>query len=170
MVLWLFPGLCVLYCQGLSRFRIVLLHQLGLAVAGAVALGLGMQVACKGWGVICWMWDVSSRLRGVSRYTPMLPFFRWWEMDLCICQKVSSLVMGDSGWSCRATPCLLLSIQLQVVSFCCIGLSFGRRLFPELVWPLHGFSAFLKQRWWTQASGRVPWVWRQGGGQCYSRS
>ncbi len=91
-------------------------------------------------------------------------------MDLWLYQRVSSLVVGDSGWSCRATPCLLLGTQPQVVSFCRIELSSGRRLFPKLVWPLRGLFAFLKRKWWTRASGKVLWVWRQGGFQRYSRS
>ncbi len=48
MVFQLFPGLCVLYCRGLSRFCTVLLRQLGLAVAAVVALDSGMRVVYMG--------------------------------------------------------------------------------------------------------------------------
>ncbi len=91
------------------------------------------------------MSDVSSRLRefqGVSRCSFLSDDEKW------TCAFIGEFFLWS--WETQVgrvepTPCLLPDTLLQVVSFCHIGLSFGRRLFPELVWPLHGFSAFLNE-------------------------
>ncbi len=53
-------------------------------------------------------------------------------MDLCVYRRVFSLVVGDSGWSCRATPCLLPDTLLQVVSFVVLGFHLGGGFFQSL--------------------------------------
>ncbi len=53
-------------------------------------------------------------------------------MDLCVYRRVSSLVVGDSGWSYRATPCLLLGTRLLVVSFVVLGFHLGGGFFQSL--------------------------------------
>ncbi len=160
MVLQLFLRLCILCCREPFRLCSVLHHRQDLVQWRRLFLvrecrwcvwGKERLVECQMNVPVCW------KLQSVCWCSLLCDDEKW---TCAFVGEFFSLVVGDLGWSCQAIPCLLLGIQLQVVSFCRTGLSSGRQLFQSSFGFLMNFLYFGNEGGghglWKGACGLAP--------------